>query len=286
MGPVGHEGEQQTLRTRIGHLMVAQRKAATDGLDDSPLFSLQSLQGFMYDNRVYGAEITLADVLSVCEGDVAIAEPCAVLAAWDQRVDLDSVGAQVFNEFWREIRSELGDSFEGVVASDEFWRVDYDPADPLNTPAGIDTSLEVNRQRIIDGLIAASERLAANNVPLDAPWGDIQYLERGNERVPIHGGSGSIGVYGAIGVSLSDGGYVNPRAGNSYIQAVTWDESECPIADVILVPSQSTDPDSPHFADQTWLYSDKRWVRFPFCADDIDAAQIGETLVLEAFDAD
>ena len=93
-----------------------------------------------------------------------------------------------------------------------------------------------------------------------------------------------MGVYGAISAGLSEGGYANPRAGNSYIQAVTWDESECPIADVILVPSQSTDPASPHFADQTKLYSDKRWVRFPFCEDDIAANQLGETLLLEKFD--
>jgi acyl-homoserine-lactone acylase len=50
---------------------------------------------------------------------------------------------------------------------------------------------------------------------------------------------------------------------------------------VILVPSQSTDPESPHFADQTKLYSDKRWVRFPFCEEDIAASQIGETLLLQ-----
>jgi acyl-homoserine-lactone acylase len=29
------------------------------------------------------------------------------------------------------------------------------------------------------------------------------------------------------------------------------------------------------------LYSNKEWVRFPFCEDQIVAAQIGETLILE-----
>ncbi|MEM6606452.1 MAG: penicillin acylase family protein [Pseudomonadota bacterium] len=51
-----------------------------------------------------------------------------------------------------------------------------------------------------------------------------------------------------------------------------------------MVPSQSTDPESPHFADQTRLYSAKEWLRFPFCEADIQAAQIGETLTLEAFE--
>ena len=87
-------------------------------------------------------------------------------------------------------------------------------------------------------------------------------------------------MYGAISVDLSEGGYANPTAGNSYIQVVTWDDSDCPIADVILVPSQSTDPASPHFADQTRLYANKEWVRWRFCEDDIAAGQVGETLVL------
>ena len=90
-----------------------------------------------------------------------------------------------------------------------------------------------------------------------------------------------MGVFGAISASLQDGGYRNPRAGNSYIQVVTWDESDCPVADTILSHSQSTDPASPYYGDQSREYADKRWVRFPFCADDIAAAQVGDTLLLE-----
>ncbi|MGB3051478.1 MAG: penicillin acylase family protein, partial [Polyangiales bacterium] len=283
MGPLGYEGLQQFLRTRIGHLMVAERKSATDGLSDTPLFDLATLKGMMYRNRVYGAEIVLDDVLTVCSSGAATAvtEACTVLEAWDRKVDLDSRGAQVFTEFWKVIRDELGNDFQDVVESDEFWDVDYDPADPLNTPAGIDTSLTANQDRVIAALAEATRRLQEANVPLDARWGDVQFLVRNEERVPIHGGADTMGVYGAISVGLRDGGYANPEKGNSYIQAVTWDESECPIADVILVPSQSTDPTSPHFADQTKLYSNKEWVRFPFCEDDITAAQIGETLILQ-----
>jgi len=283
MGPVGYEGLQQFLRTRIGHLMVAERKAATDGLSETPLFDLATLEGLMYSNRVYGAELVLDDVLTICATPAAntVQQACAALAGWDRKVNLDSRGAQVFTEFWKVIRDELSNDFQNVVESDEFWTVDYDPTDPLNTPAGIDTALVANQDRVIDALAEASTRLQDANVPLDAPWGDVQFLVRNDEEVPIHGGQGTMGSYGAISVGLSEDGYVNPGSGNSYIQAVTWDESECPIADVILVPSQSTDPASPHFADQTKLYSNKEWVRFPFCEDDIVAAQIGETLVLE-----
>jgi len=283
MGPVSHEGLQQFLRTRIGHLMVSERKTATDELSPTPLFNLQTLKDMMYSNRVYGAEIVLDDVLEICaavETD-PVREACTVLSNWDRHVNLDSRGAQVFTEFWRYIRSQLENPFQNIVESDEFWAEDYNPNDPLNTPAGIDTSVTANHTLVIDALVEATNRLADANVALDAPWGEVQYLQRNSENVPIHGGKDNMGVYGAIKVDLKDGGYINPHGGNSYIQVVTWDESECPIADVILVPSQSTDPESPHFADQTKLYSAKEWLRFPFCEGDIAANQIGDTLILE-----
>ncbi|WP_162300120.1 penicillin acylase family protein [Kineobactrum sediminis] len=283
MGPVGHEGQQQFLRTRLGHLMVAERKAGTDGLDPEPLFDLESLKGMMYANRVYGAELVMDDILVICATDAAVSvlPACNVLANWDRKVNLDSMGAQVFTEFWSIIRGQLGNSFQNIVQSDEFWAQDYDVSDPLNTPAGIDISIPANHDRVIAALASATSRLQAASVALDAPWSEVQVLERNGVRVPIHGGTGNMGVYGAISAGLSEGGYINPRAGNSYIQAVTWDETECPIADVILVPSQSTDPESPYFSDQTELYSNKEWVRFPFCESDIAAAQIGETLLLQ-----
>ena len=101
------------------------------------------------------------------------------------------------------------------------------------------------------------------------------------ERLPIHGGDGNMGVYGAISAALREGGYSAIQSGTSYVQAVTWDDGECPIADTILAHSQSSDPESAHYRDQTALYADKQWVRFPFCEAQIAAEQIGETEVVE-----
>jgi acyl-homoserine-lactone acylase len=112
MGPVGWEQLQQFLRTRIGHLMVEDRRQAEDDLSETPLFDLETLKAFMYNNRVYGAELNLSDVLSICQDAeaVAVQDACEVLATWDQKVDLDSRGAQVWKEFWDAIRDELGAS--------------------------------------------------------------------------------------------------------------------------------------------------------------------------------
>ncbi len=50
----------------------------------------------------------------------------------------------------------------------------------------------------------------------------------------------------------------------------------CPDAFALLSYSQSTDPDSAHFADQTQRYSEKQWLDMPFCEADIDTAKISE----------
>jgi acyl-homoserine-lactone acylase len=61
--------------------------------------------------------------------------------------------------------------------------------------------------------------------------------------------------------------------GTSYIQIVGFDDAG-PVADAILSYSQSTDPASPHFADQTRAYAAKAWHRLPFNPQDIAAQAI------------
>ena len=90
-----------------------------------------------------------------------------------------------------------------------------------------------------------------------------------------------MGTFSVIKVRLEQGGYRYITGGNTYVQAVTWDESECPLADTLLSHSQSTDPASEYYLDQTLTYSDKVWTRMPFCTEDIAREQIGEKLELK-----
>ena len=287
-GWLGGENTQQQLRTRIGHLMVAERRAATDGLSASSGFTLSTLKRLLYRNRVYAAELVLDDVLGICDGiagSVATNTPegrarraCQVLRAWDRKVDLNSRGAQVFTEFWRRIRAAAASASTNVVGA-SFWATDFDPADPLNTPRGIDVA--ANRDLVIESLSGAVLALQTVGVELDARWRDVQYVTRRDTRIPIHGGDGNMGVYGAISAGLRHGGYTDVSAGNSYIVAVTWANTNCPIAHTVLVPGQSDNPASRYYRDQTRLYSAKRWTRFPYCEATIARAQRGRTLEIE-----
>jgi acyl-homoserine-lactone acylase len=63
-------------------------------------------------------------------------------------------------------------------------------------------------------------------------------------------------------------GYAPIAYGSSYIHTVTFTESG-PDARALITYSESTDPESPHYADVTKLFSRSGWVKMPFAEGDI-----------------
>ncbi len=283
-GAVGWENQQQFFRTRLNHDMVAKRIAGTDGLDSgldntSQKVSLSTLQTMMYLNRNYGAEILLDDILEICaaenknvqleEATINVQQTCEVLTHWDRMNNSDSVGTHIFTEFWKFILHHFDEDY--VVNNDSLWAVPFDATDPLNTPRGINKTDTEIRQLIMKALATATLNLANAHVALTQTWGETQFVTKNGENIPIHGGMDEMGSFSVITSDLIDGGYHAINHGNSYIQAVTWDDSDCPIAQGILTYSQNIDPESPYYADQTKMYSNKEWADYYFCQVDIDA---------------
>ena len=62
---------------------------------------------------------------------VDIAAACAVLGDWDGRYDLDSRGAVL----WRELLAAVRRDVPGGL--DALWAEPFDPARPVETPAGL-----------------------------------------------------------------------------------------------------------------------------------------------------
>jgi acyl-homoserine-lactone acylase len=66
-------------------------------------------------------------------------------------------------------------------------------------------------------------------------------------------------------------GFPDVAHGSSFVMAASVNGARCPRVRTILTYSQSANPRSDHFADQTRLFSGKRWVRDRFCLAQIEA---------------
>ena len=261
----GRVGVEQSLRTRIGFLQFEE-------LASTKKIGLSDMQALAFANRLHAAELVLPELLPACtaSGDVVLLQACTALSAWDRRVNVDSRGAVLFREFWNS-----------AAAIPNKWAVPFNPADPVNTPNGVAPTA---MPAMLAALKNAALKLQGFGIPLDAKLGDYQTETKNGVRIALHGGVGNIdGSYNSLTMrnALTATGYNGVHWGQSYIQTVSFDD-QGPVAQAMLTYGQSTDPKSPHYADQTGVYSRKEWPVLPFTEDKIKADPNYTTMTLKS----
>lgn len=250
---IGCEQCERSLRQRMVYRYVMDRLAGTDKLAKGRKVSHRTLRLFEHENRVFGAELTRenGDLVTVCEtagGD----DSCKVLSTWDGRSDIDSVGTHIFQEFWKRAQ-EVSDP----------WEVPFDAADPVGTPRDLDESNAEVVQAMSDALAFLEER----GIAPATPWGRLQVAgDEGAPPIPTGGGEGFAGNANAVASRLpaTNTKRLYPVSyGSSHIQAVAFQDRGV-AAHTILTYGQSMDPTRIFSSDQTRLFSQERWVRFPW----------------------
>lgn len=273
---LGAEGSERSLRTR-GVITQLEDQLASGPLDR------QAVQDLVLSNHSYSADLVVAETVDFCrqiEGGMArdsqgqlvnVGAACEVLAGWDHHMDADSPGALLFTRYWTKALA-LADTL-GVSP----WQVPFDVKDPVNTPH----TLDVTAPFVATALADAVSELRAAGIPLAALLGDYQYAERDGQRWPIGGGTDALAVINMIAAEFGPDGFREPFYGSGYLHVVAFDGDDCPDAVTLLTYSQSTEPTSPHFSDQTELYSRKQWVTERFCEKDILASPVLEVVRFE-----
>ncbi|MCW8376502.1 penicillin acylase family protein [Streptomyces justiciae] len=256
----GTIGTQRSMRTRG----AIEDVAALAGRGE---LTVKDLQRQQFANRVPAGDLIAADAAKACAAlpggtatgsdgkAVDVTEACGVLAAWDRTANTDSRGALLFDRLWRRIPAA------------QLWKVPFSAADPVGTPNTLNTDTTAFTTALADTVT----ELRTARIPLNSPLGDHQFVVRNGKRIPVPGGTESLGVWNKVEPAwdAAGGGYTEVSTGSSYIQAVGWDGSRCPVARTLLTYSQSSNPNSPHYSDQTRLFSQERWVTSRFCEKDI-----------------
>ncbi|MFD9010155.1 penicillin acylase family protein [Streptomyces sp. NPDC059552] len=233
--------------------------------------TVADLQKQQFANRVPAGDLAAADAAQACaalpggtatasDGSaVDVTAACGVLAGWDRTTDSASRGALLFDRFWRRLTAS--------TPAKDLWLVPFSAADPVRTPRTLNRAAPGIGRALAD----AVAELKAAGIALDAPLGEHQFVVRGGRRLPVGGGTEALGVWNKIEApwNAAAGGYPEVAHGSSHIQAVGWDGSRCPVARTLLTYSQSSNPGSPYYADQTRLYCEERWVTARYCERDI-----------------
>ncbi|MFD4866510.1 penicillin acylase family protein [Streptomyces sp. NPDC058412] len=233
--------------------------------------TVADLEKQQFANRVPAGDLAAADAAKACaalpggtatgsDGSaVDVSAACPVLAGWDRTADSTSRGALLFDRFWRRLTAS--------TAAKDLWLVPFSAADPVRTPRTLNQAAPGIGRALAD----AVAELRAAGIALDAPLGEHQFVVRGGQKLPVGGGTEALGVWNKIEApwNAAAGGYAEVAHGSSHIQAVGWDRGHCPVARTLLTYGQSSNPGSPHSADQTRLFSRERWVTARFCERDI-----------------
>ncbi|MFP2909817.1 penicillin acylase family protein [Pyxidicoccus sp. 3LFB2] len=309
----GLEGVGQSPRTRMNIVMLTEvREDGASGPDGK--FTRTELQNAILSNRGMTAELLLAQVVARCTGKTTVTyevqmpppQPpqmrttnikpsCDALAGWNGRYDTDSVGAVVWREF-AATAPMLTHTSGGTL-----YAVPFDPADPVGTPRTLVPAPAEGNDPVLVRLARATATLASAGIPVNARLGDVQYSPRAGTNIPIHGGGNFDGTanvvgYGSLKSTASEAEYTAPRGprisnstgltstgyvinnGSSFIMAMEF-TPEGPKGSAVLTYSESSDPASPYFADQTLLFSRKEWRPILFTEAEV-AAGTQETVTL------
>jgi acyl-homoserine-lactone acylase len=273
---VGAESTERGLRTRGVIAEIETRKA-------NAAYTRAMLADDMLSNRSYTADLVLDEVVELCrnlpEGNatstdgetIDVQEACDVLADWDHTMNVDSHGALLFSGFW--VRAFYG----SAQAEKSLWKVAFDAASPVTTP----NTLDDGNPLIARALADAVQELRQAGAPMSTSLGDFQYVIRNGARIPIGGGTDPLAVMNLVTAASGPNAHELLENGSGYMHVVAFDGDDCPDAVTLLSYSQSSEPTSAHYADQTELYSQSRWVTERFCESAILASPALTVIELE-----
>ena len=232
-------------------------------------FTLDSLIAAAYDTQLTAFEPLLPRLLQTYGSSkdaaqkAALREPIEVLRAWDKRYDLKSEATSLAIYWYQEVRNRVGEEARTAGISLPDFIANQTPGKVL-----------------LDSLAAAVAKLEKDFGGWKTPWGEINRLQRltgdilqpfddSKPSIAIPYASGNYGSLASFGMGAARGTQrIYGEVGNSFVAAVEFGPRIK--AKSILVGGQSGNPASPHFNDQSEMYSRGEFKDVLFYREDVE----------------
>jgi acyl-homoserine-lactone acylase len=302
----GPERTERSARTRYNAQLISNEPGTGYAGTDNK-FSLSELRSVITNNQSLYSTDFRNQLVTHCQNnpsytlegtDIDLSAACAILANWDGHYNNESIGAHIMREFLQQYRVN-----DHTALSENLFSTTFDVNNPATTPSDLNTT------GAAEALAIAVKRLNDLGVSLNSTLGELQYVIKNDERISVPGGYSFEGMLNMVETkipsrSTSDlanlpvGSLIADTALTSMIEHDSQDESaayrinygssfvlalemtpEGPQAEAVLSFSQSHDPESTHFTDQTHLFSEKSWRPVLFNEADIKA-DLKQTLTI------
>lgn len=221
-------------------------------LDAARELTLDAVKRHKFNTEIAVAPRVKAELIAIARaaGDGLLHDAAQVLDAWDNRADAGSRGAVLFLAWWGEYLRAAAPPF----------RVAVNRADPTGTPTGLGDVV-----RALDALTRAAADTRKRYGALDVTWGQIHRLRRGTLDVPI---GGTDLAFQTVSYRPDRDGAFVAAGGDSYVMAVEF--TDPPTAYSVMAYSQSSNPKSAHYSDQSALYGASAYKPAWFAERDIE----------------
>lgn len=304
---------EQSYRTRMALTLLSDQDP-TVGADGK--LSLTEVVSAWSSQRAWLSESVLEDLIEQCQArgsdpvdiefesgetlvsdSVDISPACAALAEFAEaggRMTANAAGAVTFRvfaeRFWQRDNADI-------------WVNGFDPNDPTGTPNTLKAG-----DAVLECLAEALWYLDQAGIAPDATLGEVQFVERSNldgspggVRIAWPGAHNIEGGFNVFAAAIENDGTLLPRHvyspiddstdlsaegagyhvnyGSNWVYAVSFTEQGL-VARGLLLTSQSGNPESPHFLDQTLRYAQEPGLPIlPFTQAEILARQIETRLI-------
>jgi acyl-homoserine-lactone acylase len=281
---LGGEEENPGMRAQTGIDMVAQRMGTynsgvpTDGISPTPGFTAETMQASWTKFRSLPAERALPGLREICENAVSeeggvidgvnVSGACPVLNDYGATASLDDKGGWLFQEWFEHAPNGQAD----------FWIHPWTATEPVYTPNTLKTSLQASKE----ALATAVSSMEARGIPLDASIGEVQRAPQAGA-APMPGCLEGDGCYAAIGSSFPTptSKQAEVTGGTSIVMFTELQAGHEPLSKALLAYSQSEDPTSAYYEDQTQRFSKNEWITLPWTPASVAEDAIAPTLHLK-----
>lgn len=246
-------------------------------IGQSDKLSLEEVVERKHNMRILLADRVKPDLIEAVKATEPKGEAAKALRhleKWDNTVAAKSRGGILFKTWW-ERYVELANGGKDIPSTPESAGYDATPESlfeeawsfdkPTTTPNGL-----ASDQHAVEAFLWAIEKCKERYGDWNLRWGEVHRAKIGDQDYPVGGATGDLGAFRVLWYidHKEDDKKLQVRGGDGWVLAVEFGDT--PRAYSVLAYGNSSQEDSPYYADQLKMFTKNKMKKVAYTKEDIE----------------